>query len=156
MHGVRSADTSHSKGVWINVVNLGEVCGGNVGAIGRGAQSPEQHIGVVIHVGHSLCHLHHRPVIGHNPSHSDAWFQLPCLCTSLVVVSLHHTASEVNLSSLSEGDLVELGPAVKVVTVPSVLSSKLFLARSILDIGASQPVGKRIAALPAQGNFVKL
>ena len=76
--------------------------------------------------------------------------------TSVVVDCLNHTSSEESLPSLSEGDLVQLAPAVRQVAVVSVLGTEALLSWAILDVRSSQPGGKLCLTFPSERKVVDM
>ena len=76
--------------------------------------------------------------------------------TSVVVDCLDHPSSEEHLSSLSEGDLVQLSPAVSQVAVVSVLGTEALLSWAILDVRSSQPGGQGCLTFPSEGQVVDM
>ena len=76
--------------------------------------------------------------------------------TSVVVDCLDHPSSEEHLSSLGEGDLVQLAPAVSQVAVVSVLGTEALLSWAILDVRSSQPGGQGCLTFPSEGQVVDM
>ena len=76
--------------------------------------------------------------------------------TSVVVDCLDHPSSEEHLSSLGEGDLVQLAPAVSQVAVVSVLGTEALLSWAILDVGSPQPGRKLCLTFPGEGNVMHM
>ena len=87
---------------------------------------------------------------------TEFWLYLVMINTSVVVDCLNHPSSEESLASLSEGDLVQLAPAVRQVAVVPVLGTEALLSRTILDVGPSQPGGKLCLTFPSEGQVVDM
>ena len=142
---------------WIDHVDQGVVSGGDIGGVVGvlGSQSPEDDVGVVVHVKHPSHHLRERPILGSHASNGDAGHQFLRLHTPVVVSGLDHPAAEENLPGGGEGDLVELPPAVHQLAVPPLLGPEPFLTGAVLDVGAHQPTGQRGVLLPGQREVVE-
>ena len=154
----RSVVTNNCQALGVDLVDKRIVSRGNVcGIVGvRRPQAPEDDVGVVVHVEEPLSELQGRPVVRLESRRGDGGHNLVVVRTPLVVGRLYHSATVEDLPCLGEGDLVELAPAVCQVAVPSLLRSELFLAGTILDVGALQPGGQLSSPLPHQGNVVEL
>ena len=153
----RSVVTNNCQALGVDLVDKRIVSRGNVcGIVGvRRPQAPEDDVGVVVHVEEPLSELQGRPVVRLESRSGDGGHNLVVVRTPLVVGRLYHSATVEDLPCLGEGDLVELAPAVCQVAVPSLLRSELFLAGTILDVGALQPGRQGDVLLPGERNVVE-